>query len=42
MSDNSNQLRYEIPDIVYGTWRIMDESEKPSDAALAEDASAFA
>ena len=35
MSDNSNQLRYEIPDIVYGTWRIMDESEKLSDAALA-------
>ena len=36
MSENSSQLRYQIPDIVYGTWRILDEAEKPTDAELAE------
>jgi len=36
MSVKNDQFRYEIPDIVYGTWRILDEEEKPSDSALAE------
>jgi len=36
MSEKSNQLRCQIPDIVYGTWRILDEEEKPSDSTLAE------
>ena len=36
MIKNSDELRYEIPDIVYGTWRILDDKEKPSATALAE------
>jgi len=36
MNKDSDQSRYDIPDIVYGTWRILDGNEKPSAAALAE------
>ena len=36
MNEDSDQSRYDIPDIVYGTWRILDEAEKPNDVELAE------
>ena len=36
MSEKIDRLRCQIPDIVYGTWRILDDNEKPSAAALAE------
>ncbi len=36
MSDNSDKLRYDLGDFAYGTWRILDDENPPSDEALAE------